>query len=182
MKENFLLHLLIFGLLVSGITCDEPFGDSNDDDDEGVTVESEETEDFIEYKSPVPEPGKFYFADHFDDKQQFEKKWIKSRAKKEGIDEDIAKYDGLWALEDPIKSILREDLGLVLKSKAKHAAISSRLNKPFVFKDKPLVVQYEVMWQEGQECGGSYIKLLSSGKDTTDLAQVCSTHVRSMEL
>lgn len=88
---------------------------------------------------------------------------------------------------------MKGDLGLVLKSKAKHAAIAARLNKPFVFSDKPLVVQYEVtlqvkkklfvwfikefyfivLWlQEGQECGGSYIKLLSSGPETTDLKNV----------
>lgn len=60
-------------------------------------------------------------------------------------------------------------MGLVLKSKAKHAAISSRLSKPFKFGTKPLVVQYEVTLQDGQECGGSYIKLLSSGAETTDL-------------
>lgn len=36
----------------------------------------------------------------------------------------------------------------MLKSKAKHAAISSRLRKPFDFKsEKPLVVQYEVTMQ-----------------------------------
>ena len=51
------------------------------------------------------------------------------------------------------------DLGLVLKSKAKHAAISAALKKPFVFKDKPFVVQYEVNLQNGQECGGAYIKV-----------------------
>ncbi|XP_063700248.1 calnexin isoform X2 [Culicoides brevitarsis] len=170
MKDKFLLNLLILGLLVAGNVCqEEPL--TVDEDDDGVVVESEDAEDFIEYKSPVPEPGKFYFAEHFDDKAEFEKKWVKSRAKKEGIDEDIAKYDGLWAVEEPMKSILRDDLGLVLKSKAKHAAIASRLTKPFVFADKPLVVQYEVTWQDGQECGGSYIKLLSSGKDTADLAQ-----------
>ena len=39
---------------------------------------------------------------------------------------------------------LQGDRGLVLKSKAKHAAISSRLTKPFHFLTKPLVVQYEV--------------------------------------
>jgi calnexin len=58
-----------------------------------------------------------------------------------------------------------------LKSKAKHAAISSRLNRPFVFGNKPLVVQYEVALQDGQECGGSYLKLLSTGKATSDLSQ-----------
>lgn len=172
MKQTFLLNLLIFGLLVTGIVCDGHLDEHIDEDEDGVTVDSEDPEDILEYKSPVPEPGKFYFAEHFDDKKEFEKKWVKSRAKKDGIDEDIAKYDGVWSLEEPIKNILREDMGLVLKSKAKHAAIASRLNKPFVFSDKPLVVQYEVMWQDGQECGGSYIKLLSTGKDTADLAQV----------
>lgn len=172
MKQTFLLNLLIFGLLVTGIVCDGHLDEHSDEDEDGITVESEDTEDILEYKSPVPEPGKFYFAEHFDDKKEFEKKWVKSRAKKDGIDEDIAKYDGVWSLEEPIKNILREDMGLVLKSKAKHAAIASRLNKPFVFSDKPLVVQYEVMWQDGQECGGSYLKLLSTGKDTADLAQV----------
>lgn len=179
MKQNLLINLVIFGLLLTGIVCDGHLGGENDEgeEDDGVTVESEDTEDILEYKSPVPEPGKFYFAEHFDDKQQFEKKWVKSRAKKEGIDEDIAKYDGVWSLEEPIKNILRDDMGLVLKSKAKHAAISSRLTKPFVFADKPLVVQYEVTWQDGQECGGSYIKLLSAGKDTNDLGQVSETTI-----
>lgn len=139
------IYLLIFGIiLTTGVLCHDDNSVVEDDDDDGVTVEAEEVDGTVEYKSPVPEPGKFYFAEHFDDKELYEKKWIKSRAKKDGIDEDIAKYDGLWMLEEPSKSILRNDLGLVLKSKAKHAAISSRLNKPFVFSDKPFIVQYEV--------------------------------------
>lgn len=48
-----------------------------------------------------------------------------------------------------------------MKSKAKHAAIASKLLKPFVFDKNPLVVQYEVLLQDGQECGGSYLKLLT---------------------
>lgn len=96
---------------------------------------------------------------------------MKSQAKKDDIAEEIAKYDGIWAVESPHRSLLENDYGLVLKSKAKHAAISSRLNKPFVFTGKPLVVQYEVTLQEGQDCGGSYIKLLSSGPETTDLTK-----------
>lgn len=51
------------------------------------------------------------------------------------------------------------DRGLVLKSKAKHAAISVPLKKTFIFSAKPLVVQYEVNLQNGQECGGAYIKV-----------------------
>ena len=59
----------------------------------------------------------------------------------------------------------------MLKSKAKHAAIASKLDKPFYFTEKPLIVQYEVNFQEGQECGGAYLKLLSHTKETQDLKQ-----------
>lgn len=52
-------------------------------------------------------------------------------------------------------------MGLVLKSKAKHAAISAKLDRPFFFTTKPLIVQYDVTLQNGQECGGAYIKLLT---------------------
>lgn len=44
-----------------------------------------------------------------------------------------------------------------------------------MFSKKPLFVQYEVTMQDGQECGGSYIKLLSSGAETTDLMQFRDT-------
>ncbi|PSN40860.1 Calnexin [Blattella germanica] len=57
------------------------------------------------------------------------------------------------------------------ESKAKHAAISARLDRPFKFTVKPFIVQYEVILQEGQECGGAYLKLLSHGKQTADLRQ-----------
>lgn len=76
---------------------------------------------------------------------------------------------GVWEIEAPVRDSSSGDLGLVLKSKAKHAAISSRLKKPFHFHDKPFVVQYEVLLQEGQECGGSYLKLLSADPSTNDL-------------
>lgn len=52
-----------------------------------------EVEEASDYSSPQP-TGNFYFAEHFDDPQDFKKKWVLSEAKKEGIDEDIAKYDG----------------------------------------------------------------------------------------
>lgn len=131
---------------------------------------SEVLEAQMNYQSPFIQPGKFHFADHFDDPNVFEEKWTQSTAQKD--DDSGAKYDGVWSLEAPDKQILQNDLGLVLKSKAKHAAIASRLVKPFVFADKPLIVQYEVQLQDGQECGGSYIKLLSSGIETTDLKTV----------
>lgn len=145
-------------------------------DDDGVTVETEDKDSStaandLSYESPYADPTKYYFADHFDDQEQFASNWIKSQAKKDDTADEIAKYDGEWDVELPKRPLLPKDLGLVLKSKAKHAAIASRLNRPFVFSDKPLIVQYEVNLQDGQECGGSYIKLLSSGKETTDLKQ-----------
>ncbi|KAG5681532.1 hypothetical protein PVAND_010956 [Polypedilum vanderplanki] len=163
-----IILLLSLSCLTFLVNCE------TDEFDDGVVVEDEEEvsqkkEDKIEYQSPYPDPNKFYLSEHFDDLKRFEEKWVKSEAKKDDIAEEIAKYDGEWSIEAPQRSILDRDLGLVLKSKAKHAAISSRLNKPFKFGNKPLVVQYEVTLQDGQECGGSYIKLLSSGAATTDL-------------
>lgn len=118
-----------------------------------------------------PFTGNYYIAENFDDVDKFKKKWVLSQARKEGIDEELAKYDGVWEVESPQRDGLKSDLGLVLKSKAKHAAISAKLEKPFHFNDRPIVVQYEVNFQEGQECGGAYLKLLSQSKETLDLRQ-----------
>ncbi|XP_039295271.1 calnexin isoform X1 [Nilaparvata lugens] len=152
-------------------------GDEVDKEDETLaTVETVEGEvlddDDIVYVTPTLPAGisknSVYLAEHFDNPHEFEKKWIKSEAKKEGIDDSIAKYDGEWALETAQRNALRGDMGLVLKSKAKHSAISSRLTRPFVFDSKPLVVQYEVLLQEGQECGGAYLKLISHSPTAKD--------------
>lgn len=106
-----------------------------------------EKEKRVEYQSPYADPSKYYLAENFDDLKRVEEKWIRSQAKKDDIAEEIAKYDGIWEVEAPQRSILNGDLGLVLKSKAKHAAISSRLNRPFKFAGKPFIVQYEVTLQ-----------------------------------
>lgn len=100
-------------------------------------------DEVINYESPVVQPGKYHFAEHFDDPKTFDEKWVKSTAKK-GED---GGYDGVWSIEAADNPILRNDLGLVLKSKARHSAVSSRLVKPFVFHDKSLIVQYEVQLQ-----------------------------------
>jgi calnexin len=39
------------------------------------------------------------------------------------------------------------DSGLVLKSKAKHAAVAAKFRKPFKFDNQPLIVQYEIAFQ-----------------------------------
>ncbi|KAF0301673.1 Calnexin [Amphibalanus amphitrite] len=118
----------------------------------------------IPYASPTV-PRDAFFAEHFDDPAAFERRWVRSQAKKDGADDEIAKYDGEWEIAPLVKHALQGDRGLVLKTRAKHAAISSRLTKPFHFLTKPLVVQYEVNLQNGQECGGAYLKLLSDSPD-----------------
>ncbi|XP_076758142.1 calnexin isoform X2 [Xylocopa sonorina] len=122
----------------------------------------------VVYKTPEIS-GFAYLVETFDDEDKFKKAWVLSEAKKESADEDIAKYDGIWSVEEPKKHAQEGDLGLVLKSKARHAAISTTLSKPFHFKNDPLIVQYEVNFQEGQECGGAYLKLLSLDPEHQDL-------------
>jgi len=141
--------------------------DANTDD--VITVEKVELDD-IHYFSPEPKVD-HYFEEHFDDASVLGPKWIKSQAKKDGAEDSIAKYDGLWAIEPLEKDPLRGDLGLVLKSKAKHAAIAAKLKKPFKFQEKVFIVQYEIAFQNGQDCGGGYIKLLSEAQGGLDLRQ-----------
>ncbi|XP_043260945.1 calnexin-like isoform X1 [Colletes gigas] len=118
----------------------------------------------------TPEVSEFaYLVETFDDEEKFKDTWILSEAKKDSIDEDIAKYDGIWSVEETKKHAQDGDLGLVLKSKARHAAVSALLAKPFYFRDNPLIVQYEVNFQEGQECGGAYLKLLTLDPEHGDL-------------
>lgn len=173
MRWKFVLLLLCSITLVFASTSDDDYDDEEPIEQEDNYKEDDPDldEDIQNYESPVAHPNKFHFADHFDDYNKFLQNWIKSEAKKDDTAEEIAKYDGEWQVEAPVKQVLKNDLGLVLKSKAKHAAIASKLAKPFVFDNKPLVVQYEVTMQDGQECGGSYIKLLSSGKETSDLTK-----------
>ncbi|XP_012687356.2 calnexin isoform X2 [Clupea harengus] len=116
----------------------------------------------VTYKAPEP-MGEHFFAESFD-KGTLEG-WITSKAKKDGIDEEIAKYDGEWEVEDMKDTKLPGDKGLVLKSRAKHHAISAWLLRPFNFDTMPLIVQYEVNFQTGIDCGGAYIKLLSQTED-----------------
>lgn len=56
---------------------------------------------------------------------------------------------------------------MVAKSVAAHHAISAPFKKAIDFSDKPLVVQYEVKYQKGGNCGGGYLKLLEDGFQTS---------------
>ncbi|KAL2097438.1 hypothetical protein ACEWY4_006645 [Coilia grayii] len=158
--------------VVAWAEVDEP----EDDEEEAFVEDSAEVEAAeadanvsfqVTYKTPVP-TGEVYFAETFDDGSMG--RWHLSKTMKEDVDEDIAKYDGKWEVEALKENKVPGDLGLVLKSRAKHHAIAAMLDKAFVFKNKPLVVQYEVNFQDGIDCGGAYIKLLTDSADL-DLEQ-----------
>jgi len=129
-----------------------------------VTCQETETPSEAEkpkYVMPIP-IGPHHFIETFENELLESLGWIRSASKKDDVDEDLAKYDGKWSIEPSLDAILEGDLGLVLKSKAKHSAISKRITKPFHFSDKkPLVVQYEVKFQNPLECGGAYVKLIA---------------------
>ncbi|XP_077973418.1 calnexin-like isoform X2 [Styela clava] len=141
---------------------------AEDDDEAEVVVEEavEEPESTItKYEKPVPK-GHVNFAEPFD-KADSINGWKISEAKKDGVDEEISKYNGRWEVVQPITPLLDGDLGLVLKDKARHHAISVDLSKPYEFDGEPFVMQYEVNFQNGIECGGGYVKLLSKTEDVT---------------
>lgn len=52
---------------------------------------------------------------------------------------------------------------MVAKTKAAHHAISAPFEKILDPNGKTLVVQYEVKFQKGGNCGGGYLKLLEEG-------------------
>ncbi|KAG0698450.1 Calreticulin family-domain-containing protein [Suillus ampliporus] len=106
------------------------------------------------------------FIEQFTD--DYTERWTPSEAtKKTPVGGEIFSYVGKWEVEEPETPIIEGDKGLVAKSKAAHHAISAPFAAPVDFKDQPLVVQYEVKYQKGGNCGGGYIKLLEDGFQTS---------------
>ncbi|TPX52742.1 hypothetical protein SeMB42_g01219 [Synchytrium endobioticum] len=93
-------------------------------------------------------------------------RWISSNAKKivDGVeDEDFLRYRGEWNVEEPAQFPgITGDKALVIKTPAAHHAISHKFDKPIDPTGETLVVQYEVKLQNGLECGGAYMKLLTA--------------------
>ncbi|KAH9489037.1 hypothetical protein Btru_039681 [Bulinus truncatus] len=165
MKLLFGFYLFVLcAFLFTSFAESADFEDEEEDVDDGVVEVEEEEMHFPkerpEYERPIPN-GPTYFNEPFDSRAEFLKKWVQSQAKKDGAEDTLAKYDGKWSIEEPKENPIIRDLGLVLKSKAKHHAVAAKLDKPFEFDGKPLIVQYEVKFQNGIDCGGAYIKLLS---------------------
>ncbi|KAI1234112.1 hypothetical protein IHE44_0003825 [Lamprotornis superbus] len=93
--------------------------DIEDDLDDGIEeVEESKSETNspppapkVTYRPPVP-TGEVYFAESFD-KGTLDG-WILSRAKKDDTDDEIAKYDGKWEVQDMKETKLPGDKGLVM--------------------------------------------------------------------
>ena len=112
------LLLLFTCLLNVGLIRGEDF----EDNDEEITIEDSSKTS----SSPVTTPEKgtvpsiklsssnIYFEEQFQDKTKWSR-WIKSQAKKEGVEESIAKYDGDWGFDIPHSSVYTDDYGLILK-------------------------------------------------------------------
>lgn len=130
-----------------------------------TAVWAEDTADTTPKKPPFAPPSRpeadIYFFEIFSSQEEYDNKWVESEATKDGVDADIAKYDGEWTIESPTIGGFSEDRGLVMKTSAKHYATSAMFETPFMFDKDYLVIQYEVNFQEGLSCGGAYVKLLS---------------------
>ena len=53
-----------------------------------------------------------------------------------------------------------DDYGILVTEKAKKFGIATKLPAPMEWKDKPLVLQYDVRLSKGLDCGGAYLKFL----------------------
>ncbi|KAI0800778.1 Calreticulin family-domain-containing protein [Fomes fomentarius] len=119
----------------------------------------------------IPKPSfkptsiKAPFLEQFTD--DWSERWTPSEAtKKTAVGGETFSYVGKWEVEDAVEPSIEGDKGLVAKSKAAHHAISAPFSQPIGFSEKPLVVQYEVKYQKGGNCGGGYLKLLENGFQT----------------
>jgi calnexin len=111
-----ILILFICLLNISILKADD------DDIDEEITIEDTPTTS----SSPNIEKGSIptiksassniYFEDQFQDKSKWSN-WVKSEAKKDDVDEVLAKYDGQWGFEIPQSAVYSDDYALILKVK-----------------------------------------------------------------
>ncbi|KAF9131853.1 hypothetical protein BGW39_001241 [Mortierella sp. 14UC] len=136
----------------------KPFNADNSDN----TSADDNTFQLADFKATsIKAPFLEQFANNWSER------WTASEATKESNAEgEVFSYVGQWSVEEPsVYPGLKNDLGLVAKSAATHHAISASLPEVVDNKDKTLVVQYEVKAQDGLECGGAYMKLLTESPE-----------------
>ncbi|GMT20085.1 hypothetical protein PFISCL1PPCAC_11382, partial [Pristionchus fissidentatus] len=161
-----LLVVVAVAALNGGVRAEE------DEEEGGVPVESVKEEfvpiKFVEPKlsGEVTKDATIHLWEYFKGRGAIGKTWLKSKAKKDGVEAEISKYNGEWEITTPSEVSIEGDYSLVVKTMARHGAIATKLSKPFSFAEgKTMVMQYEVRFEEGQNCGGGYVKLLSEGAE-----------------
>eukprot|EP00188_Purpureofilum_apyrenoidigerum_P000351 Plantae.Rhodophyta-Purpureofilum_apyrenoidigerum.ctg11484.p1 GENE.Plantae.Rhodophyta-Purpureofilum_apyrenoidigerum.ctg11484~~Plantae.Rhodophyta-Purpureofilum_apyrenoidigerum.ctg11484.p1 ORF type:complete len:554 (-),score=107.02 Plantae.Rhodophyta-Purpureofilum_apyrenoidigerum.ctg11484:316-1977(-) len=82
-------------------------------------------------------------------------KWVHSKD---------AKYSGEFVVGKGTVEVLPEDHGLIIPENARHYAASQAVDLD-PSKEKEFVVQYEVKYENGVTCSGSYLKLLMAPFD-----------------
>ena len=78
--------LLLLTLAIQNILAEDD--DVLVENDEIEEIESKPEVDTVPYVTPDIDPS-VYFAEHFDSEESFENKWIKSSAKKDGVESAI---------------------------------------------------------------------------------------------
>ena len=78
--------LLLLTLAIQNILAEDD--DVLVENDEIEEVETKPEVDTVPYVTPDIDPS-VYFAEHFDSEESFENKWIKSSAKKDGVESAI---------------------------------------------------------------------------------------------
>eukprot|EP00732_Lithocolla_globosa_P003496 Lithocolla_globosa_v1_NODE_2834_length_1853_cov_142.952169.p1 type:complete len:521 gc:universal NODE_2834_length_1853_cov_142.952169:1790-228(-) len=108
-----------------------------------------------------PQPPQGHFVETFD--ATWEQRWHVSHATKVE-NEDVFLYDGEWSVTLPSKPVTNSTPGLMAGSVAKRHGISAMFPTPLTFDAQDVVIHYELKLENGLECGGAYIKLLSVGE------------------
>ncbi|KAF9900425.1 hypothetical protein EC991_007341 [Linnemannia zychae] len=164
MTRSFALGLVGFIALSAAISMvhahdeQKPFNADNNDN----AFADDKTFQLADFKATsIKAPFLEQFANNWSER------WTASEATKESNSEgEVFSYVGQWSVEEPtVYPGLKNDLGLVAKSAATHHAISASLPEVIDNKGKTLVVQYEVKAQDGLECGGAYMKLLTESPE-----------------
>ncbi|KAI8930258.1 Calreticulin family-domain-containing protein [Entophlyctis helioformis] len=151
-------HLFVAALAASVAATELPV-----DDDNNIAAAAAAAAAGVPAVKPfAPTAIKAPFLEQFT--EDWKTRWIPSSTKKvvDGVEDDeLLRYRGEWNVESSQPVVIPGDEGLVVKTAAAHHAISAKFPEPIDPKGKPLIVQYEVKLQNGLECGGAYLKLLS---------------------
>lgn len=112
-----------------------------------AVIDPEGKEDDDSYT--VPTPGKSaVFFDGFADRSLGQ--WVATSA---------ATYDGSFKVGQGKEPTIPGDRGLIVPEKARKYGLSAVVPKLGDVSDKKVIIQYEVKYEDGQTCGGAYLKM-----------------------